>query len=1042
MVKLSVFFSVLSVLILGQFSWSQEVPHQVTLPPRLMVQEEQGKSQALGLEAVDTEVVIRGLIAETTMTLTFYNPHPRVLEGQLLFPLPEGSTVCGYGLDIQGVIVEGVIVEKHSARVAFEKEVRKGVDPGLVEWVKGNHFRTRVYPIPAQGRRTILIRYVSALNVQGQEAVYDLPLKFKDLLKSFHLKVRVVQGESRVSIKGTLQDFGFQRIEQEEVAETTLSQVSLMEDLQIVLPQLPRSSWNTVETQQEGESYFVLYDTPVLPQNTFPLSAPQHLGLFWDASLSRKTANLSKEFELLEALCRQWKNFSIDLTVFRNESEAPQHFSIVDGESRSLIQQLKALPYDGGTQFPFSAFFNSSFQQEKRQGTYDFHLIFTDGMENLENPPVFHSELPLYVVTSDSRSHTILLNYLAESSGGAFINLTRISVEKALDLLGKPSFSFLGADYSPDQIEEIFPRTQSQIQGLFSLTGRLLSPTATLTLKYGSENQVLHRVPVTLSRSAPTTTTTTLIARFWAQHKMQELAIFPEKSKKELLELGRRYGLVTPETSLIVLESLDQYVEHNIEPPASLPEMRNQWLAHMDALWEEKNQAKTDKTQYLIELWRQKVAWWEQDFSGWKNQSKKKENPEEPTPSAEFGSASMAVGNDDDSEEDGESVFSEELADPEKNASAAFYDEAPPSASPEDALVGGASGGGDTSEREGRRDANELQKGEASKEASPVEAEISIKAWDPQNPYMNALKSKGSLEEAYQAYLHFQGEYGTSPAFYLDCGNFFFTRQHLVFGKRVLSSILEMDLENPALLRVVAYRLAEAEELDLAIAILEEVLRIRPEEPQSLRDLALLLGRRGEKTISQSPQKALKDFERALDLFVEVLYGHWDRFDEIEGIVLMEWNRLLAVVNRLPAEQSSALRKPALPQELVKLLDLDVRILLTWDADLTDVDLWILEPTGEKAFYGNQLSAIGGRVSRDFTQGYGPEEYNLRRLVPGTYTIQANYYGSSQQSLLGETTVKATIFTHYGRPQEQRRELTFRLGNVQEVVTIGEIKLK
>jgi hypothetical protein len=66
MVKLSVFFSVLSVLILGQFSWSQEVPHQVTLPPRLMVQEEQGKSQALGLEAVDTEVVIRGLIAETT----------------------------------------------------------------------------------------------------------------------------------------------------------------------------------------------------------------------------------------------------------------------------------------------------------------------------------------------------------------------------------------------------------------------------------------------------------------------------------------------------------------------------------------------------------------------------------------------------------------------------------------------------------------------------------------------------------------------------------------------------------------------------------------------------------------------------------------------------------------------------------------------------------------------------------------------------------------------------------------------------------------
>ena len=64
---------------------------------------------------------------------------------------------------------------------------------------------------------------------------------------------------------------------------------------------------------------------------------------------------------------------------------------------------------------------------------------------------------------------------------------------------------------------------------------------------------------------------------------------------------------------------------------------------------------------------------------------------------------------------------------------------------------------------------------------------------------------------------------------------------------------------------------------------------------------------------------------------------------------------------------------------LVKLLDVDVRIILTWDADLTDIDLHVVEPSGETAFYGHNRTVIGGLVSRDFTQGYGPEEYAVRR---------------------------------------------------------------
>jgi hypothetical protein len=128
--------------------------------PSLQVTQPEGKRYGLPITKADVRVAICGPLAKTTLTMTFHNDQPRVLEGDLEFPLPEGAALSGYGLDVGGTLVDGVPVEKQAARLAFEKEVRKGVDPGLVEQTGGNQFRTRVYPIPAGGTRTVKIEYL------------------------------------------------------------------------------------------------------------------------------------------------------------------------------------------------------------------------------------------------------------------------------------------------------------------------------------------------------------------------------------------------------------------------------------------------------------------------------------------------------------------------------------------------------------------------------------------------------------------------------------------------------------------------------------------------------------------------------------------------------------------------------------------------------------------------------------------------------------------------------------------------------------------
>jgi hypothetical protein len=81
--------------------------------------------------------------------MEFYNHLDRDVEGELIFPLEEGAVVCGYSVDINGVMLQAVVCDKEVARKAFESEVReKRAGPALIEQAVGNTFKTRLYPIP------------------------------------------------------------------------------------------------------------------------------------------------------------------------------------------------------------------------------------------------------------------------------------------------------------------------------------------------------------------------------------------------------------------------------------------------------------------------------------------------------------------------------------------------------------------------------------------------------------------------------------------------------------------------------------------------------------------------------------------------------------------------------------------------------------------------------------------------------------------------------------------------------------------------------
>jgi tetratricopeptide (TPR) repeat protein len=244
-----------------------------------------------------------------------------------------------------------------------------------------------------------------------------------------------------------------------------------------------------------------------------------------------------------------------------------------------------------------------------------------------------------------------------------------------------------------------------------------------------------------------------------------------------------------------------------------------------------------------------------------------------------------------------------------------------------------------------------------------------------------------------------------------------------------LSNLAEMDLGNRQVLRVLGYRLLEAEKPEQAAAVFKKVLALGSEEPQSYRDLGLACA-------------AAREWQKAIDSLYDVVERDFARgFPGIEVIALTEMNAVIAEASEAgTAAEELDLRR--IDPRFLSNRPLDLRVVLTWDTDNTDIDLHVVDPNGEEAFYGDPLSYQGGRVSPDNTEGYGPEEYSLKIAKPGKYRVEVNFYGHRQQVLSDATTIQLDFFTRYGMKNLQTQTVTMRLKETNDRVLVGEFEVR
>jgi len=887
------------------------------------------KKNPVILQEAKIETKILGNLATTTAIYTFYNEGNRILEGKLTIPLPEGVSISGYALDINGKLRDAVPVPKERAKEVFESLEKRNVDPGIIEKVAGNNFRTRIYPIPAKGSRTIKITYHQELKNSASDYQYLLNFANETVsIPKFNLKVLI--NETLITPKITENpdgSFAFQKQGNQWVAEINKENFTPNENLKITIPKANQSS-NILLQKTSGDKFYfaasVSTDFPVKEK-----SKSRKIAILWDNSFSGSKRNLQKELDFLNAYFLSNKDVSVSFVLINNILEKTEEFTISGGNWSALKNRIVNLKYDGGTDFGAL----------KEISGIEEYLLFSDGISSFGDLTLKFKK-PLNSIVSTPTSDFNLLKLLASQSGGNFINLNELDTQSALKTYNKQPVIFLGFKENAT-IQELFPNVGTAVNEPVNIFG-ISSPNLgklTALFSVGNKN---YEVPVDFNTAVQVDNWP--IAQFWAQRKINDLELNSTQNRDEIRNLSEQFGVVSKNTSLIVLDDVNDYVRYSITPPQELLSEYNKIVSRNKKEILEKRKNLLSKS---FDITRELVTWWNSEFKP----VEKKQYPK-------ISKQSLSESANKDQVEDN-AVYSSA----EENS-------------------------GSTKSR----------------------GKITIVEVESNEEYMKDFQTLQTAELIYQKYLENRPKYEKQVTYYFDVSKLLFKKGDKALSLKVLSTLAELDLENEELYKTIYYLLKQRGNYEKELWITQKILEWRPFDSQSHRDYALAL------IDNKKPQEAL-------NVYKSMLYQEYTdeisvRDNGIEEILIMEINNILSQNKNVDASKIDDRLKANLP--------VDIRVVINWNKDNTDIDLWVTDPRGEDCSYSHKSTEIGGRLSNDFTQGFGPEQFLLKKAIKGKYKIKTNFFGERQNILSGPTTVMAEVYLYYSDGRQERKIAVFQ----------------
>lgn len=152
------------VIVPGPCERCPRPPRPITLP------------RSLPIKSIKIDTKISSQVATTHVEQIFRNDTDATLEGTYFFPIPEQASITEFAIWDGDRRLVGEVRSREEARRIYDEIVRRQRDPGLLEYAGKDLFQASIFPIPPRSDKKLEITYSQVLRAESGTVAYRYPL--------------------------------------------------------------------------------------------------------------------------------------------------------------------------------------------------------------------------------------------------------------------------------------------------------------------------------------------------------------------------------------------------------------------------------------------------------------------------------------------------------------------------------------------------------------------------------------------------------------------------------------------------------------------------------------------------------------------------------------------------------------------------------------------------------------------------------------------------------------------------------------------------
>ena len=528
------------------------------------------------------EVEIADQAAHTEIDQVFLNRQPRDIEGTYIFPLPKGASFSAFSMHVDGEPLTAEILEATEARMIYEEIVRQRIDPALLEYVGQGAYRARIFPIPAEGEKRVELAYDELLAQDAGIVRYVYPLnteKFSpEPLEDVSVAVTIRSSVPIKAIYSPSHPIVVERQDDFEARVIYADEEMVPENDFVLYYTVAREevgvSLLTFRPEDEEKGYFMLLAAPEVE----PLQEqviPKRMLFVLDRSGSMSGEKIEQARAALKfAVEHLGEGDAVNIVDYGTTVSAFADTAVpaTAAARQELLQYIEEIEALGGTHIHGALM--RALEMTRGDERAEMIIFLTDGKPTVGERNIDsiladvednnEAEARIFVFGVGNEVNTHLLDRLSGENGGAStyvkpgedieVAVSAFYTKVSSPVLENLEVEFVGGrpdDYYPLELPDLFRGGQIVQLGRMEGEGRM---TVRLSGQVRDRSVVFER-EVDISGQGPE-----FLPRLWATRKvgflLDQIRLHGEEGElvDEIVALSKRYGIITPYTSFLIVE--------------------------------------------------------------------------------------------------------------------------------------------------------------------------------------------------------------------------------------------------------------------------------------------------------------------------------------------------------------------------------------------------------------------------------------------------------------------------------------------------------